>query len=689
MRNQLILFILLFTLPLFSQINPDKITIIRDQWGVPHIYAKTDAEVAYGLAWASAEDDFETIQETLLPIRGKLGIHEGVKGAVLDFAVQVIDVNPIVDAKYETDISPEFRKIAEAYAAGMNRYAALHPKEVLVKDLFPVDGKDVVKSYVLALTLLSGAATDLGRIVTGNISLFEDQTPMGSNAFALNSKKTSDGQTYLAINPHQPLEGAYSWYEAHLVSEEGLNILGATLIGGMHVFVGVNENLAWTHTVNHADMMDVYKLEMHRFEENKYWLDGKWETLEERNVKLKVKVLGVKLGVKRKLYRSKHGTVIKSKNGNYYAIRFPSNHTVGGAEQWYMMNKAKNFQEFKTAISRLGVCTTNLMYADNQDNIFYAGLGLFPKRNPKYDWQNVLPGYTSEVIWASDFHSFEELVQYHNPPSGYLSNCNHSPFEATTPEYNVDPATINSTFGYMTGNNNRSLRYHDLINEKEKISYDEFKKIKFDTKWHNPAHVYSFTNLELLLNLDAKKYPHLAECITYLNDWNRETDINNIGATMFNLTYHYLHKDLNKRGQFPTTYELKESEIVTALGKTKKHLKKYFKTIKVPLGEAQQHVRGKKSIPSWGGPNVLAAMYGKPNRKGRFKIFAGESYVSLVRFAEEGVQIETIVPYGTSNHKDSPHYDDQMEMYMKHELKKMTLNKDEIIKKAERTYHPE
>ena len=231
MKNLCLLFSLLFPFTILSQINPDNITIIRDNWGVPHIYAKTDAEVAYGLAWAAAEDDFKTIQETLLPLRGKLGSYKGVEGAILDFAVEVIDVHPLVEEKYDTDISPEFKKILDAYAAGMNAYAKKHPKEVLIKKLFPVNGKDVIKGYVLALTLLSSVQDDLGKIISGKIGLFDKSTPTGSNAFAVNSNKTKDGQTYLAINPHQPLEGPYSWYEAHLVSEEGLNVLGATLLG--------------------------------------------------------------------------------------------------------------------------------------------------------------------------------------------------------------------------------------------------------------------------------------------------------------------------------------------------------------------------------------------------------------------------------------------------------------------------
>jgi len=689
MKNLFLLFCFLFPLTIFSQINPDKITIIRDQWGVPHIYAKTDAEVAYGLAWAAAEDDFKTIQETLLPLRGKLGLYKGVEGAILDFAVEVIDVHPLVEEKYETDISPAFKKILDAYAAGMNAYAKKHPKEILIKKLFPVTGKDVIKGYVLALTLLSSVQDDMGKIISGKIGLFEKNTPTGSNAFALNSNKTKDGQTYLAINPHQPLEGPYSWYEAHLVSEEGLNILGATLLGGMHIFVGANENLGWTHTVNHADFSDVYKLEMHKTEKNKYFFDGKWETLEMRKVKLKVKFLGIKIGVKRKIYRSKHGVVLKSKDGNYYAIRFPANHTIGGAEQWYKMNKAKNFTEFKSAVSRLGVPTTNLMYADNQDNIYYVGLGLFPKRNPAYNWKNVLPGHTSEVVWEPDFYPLSELAQYHNPSSGYLGNCNHTPFNASAPEDNIAPTSINSTMGYMTGDNNRSYRYHDLMGKKGKISYGEFKEIKFDTKWHTPAHVYSYSNLELLLQLDSKKYPDLAKCIQHLNQWNRETDVDNIGAAIFSLTIYFIQKELKEKGVFPNEYPLMEPFVIEMLQKTNKHLKKHFKTVDVPLGELQRHIRGDKSIPIWGTPNVIAAMHGLPHKKGRFKIFAGESYVSLVRFTDEGTQIESIVPYGSSNHSDSPHYDDQMEMYSRHELKKMSLKKEDVLKSAKRTYHPE
>ena len=689
MKNQL-LFILLL-IPIFSlgQINPENIDIVRDQWGVPHIYAKTDAEVAYGLAWATAEDDFKTMQETLLPIRGKLGSVKGPSGAALDLIAHIIDVHAIVDAKYETDISPKFRKITEAFAAGANAYAATHPKEILIKGLFPIDGKDLIKSYVFAIALLADVPENLARIVPGTISLFEENLPEGSNAFALNSNKTADGHTYLAINPHQPLQGPYSWYEAHLVSEEGLNVLGSTLVGGMHISVGTNENLAWTHTVNHADFTDVYKLQMHPSNKLQYMYDRKWETLKMEKVKLKVKLLGLKIGLKRKIYRSKHGVVYKSKNGNFYALKFTTTKTIGAAEQWYKMNKAKNFTEWKSAVAQLGIPTTNLMYADKDDNIFYTSLGLFPRRNPKYNWKKVLPGNTSEVVWEDDFYPFDSIFQIENPPSGYLGNSNHTPFNATVDDYDIPLSNINPTHGYyLTENNNRALRFHHLMQQKDKITFEEFRKIKFDTEWQTPLHNFSFPNLESILHLDAKKYPHLKDCIELLNNWDRKTNIENKNATIFSLTLYHIIQVSRKKGLYPSAFEVTEPIAIKALEKTQKHLKKHFKTVHVPLGDWQKLVRGDKEIPIWGSPDVIAAMHPVPHKKGKFKIIAGESYIGLIRFTPEGVKIETSVPYGSSNHKDSPHYADQMELYRQQKLKKMTLDKEEIIKNAKRTYHP-
>jgi len=228
------------------------IKIARDKWGVPHIMAPTDAEVAYGLAWAECEDDFITLQEQMAAGKGKLGEIKGQDGLIVDFAVKFMGLSDITEARYDKEITGRFKTYLESYADGLNAYAALHPDEVLLDELFPLTGKDGIVGYLLGNIEVSGAGKDLQKIMNGKIvKELKNNFPKGSNAIAISNKKTTDGKTYLAINSHQPLEGWYSWYEAHLISDEGLNILGGTFPGGLVIFHGVNEHLGWAHTVNH------------------------------------------------------------------------------------------------------------------------------------------------------------------------------------------------------------------------------------------------------------------------------------------------------------------------------------------------------------------------------------------------------------------------------------------------------
>ena len=670
----------------YSQTKVDNITIVRDSYGVPHIYAPTDAEVAYGLAWASAEDDFKSIQENLLAVRGLLGEVNGADGAILDFFAYAIKADEYVNSNYEKDLSPEFRKVAEGYTEGLNRYAVLHPEEVLHKDLFPITAQDLLESYVLNLTFLSGVHLDIIKIFNQNIARYE--LPRGSNGIALNSQKTADGNVYLAVNSHQPLEGPLAWYEAHVESEEGWQMIGANFAGGMTLFVGSTPNLGWTHTVNSPDLSDVYRLEMHPTEKLQYQFDGNWEMLTPRKFKAKVKLGPFKIPFRRKIYDSQYGLTFKNKDG-YYSIRFPAGvTTLKSAEQWYRMNKATNFEEFRKALDVQGIASTNIIYADKEDNIFYIGNGNFPYRNPKYNWKKVLPGNTSETLWENKYYPVDSLPQLLNPTSGYVFNTNNMPFNATAPHENLDSNATNKTMGYQTVDNNRSLRFQELIAQYDKVNYDEFKKIKYDDAWKSPAYSFSMSNIEDLFKLDKTKYPHLAPMLNILNDWDRTTGIDSEGATIFVLCIRFLNERLDKEGRTKEINVLKEEELVTALEKAQKHLKKHFKTINVPLGDMQRHTRGEISLPVPGAPDVLAAMYAAPDKKGKFRAIAGESYIQLVQFTKDGIIIESVNTYGASAKEGSPHYTDQMELFVKRKTKKMTFDKDEIMKNAERIYHP-
>ena len=257
-----IIVLILSTNFIFAQINPEAIDIVRDNYGIPHIFSKTDAEVAYGLAWAHAEDDFETIQLAYLAGNSMLSNHLGAEGAPADFISKFIGSEEIVDKKYN-EISDKYKSVLDGYAQGLNSYAKKFPNKVLYKKLFPLTPKMMLRYGQLQLFIRSKGGEWVGRILSDNSQEdFIDQSLVGSNFIAMNSSKTKSGESFLVINTHQPLEGPTSWYEAHLNSEEGTNILGTLYPGTPHILIGVNENLAWSHTFNNLDIFDVYKLEM-------------------------------------------------------------------------------------------------------------------------------------------------------------------------------------------------------------------------------------------------------------------------------------------------------------------------------------------------------------------------------------------------------------------------------------------
>jgi len=671
-----------------AQINPENIEIIRDKWGVPHIIAPTDAEVAYGLAWATAEDDFKTVQEQLLPIRSLMGSVKGKDGAIADILVQMLELDSLVDAKYETDLSPAFRKVAEAYTAGANAYALAHPEEVLDKKLFPVTGKDLVKGHILGLGVLTAIQRPFNQVLSGKIKLEEEKVPLGSNAFAISKKKSKDNETYLAINSHQPLQGPASWYEIHLVSGEGTNILGATFAGGIAVFVGANENLGWAHTVNHPDFSDVYKLTMHPEKKETYRFDGEWLKLKKKKAKTKVKVGPIKIRVGKTYYESKYGLTLENEHG-FYAIAVPANRHINGAEQWYQMNRASNLKEFKSALAIQGITGTNIVYADKEDNIYYVSNSRLPVRNPGYDWTKVLPGDTSATLWPDEYYPIDSLPYYLNPPSGFVYNTNHSPFYGSSDQDNLAPSSVSKTLGHPHVNNNRSLRFKQLIDQYDKLDYEDFKRIKYDQYYTDSLYDNRIINLEGMMLVDSVQYPDLTETLRVFQNWDHKTDTNSLGASIFVLACYELTSLMKKRNAYKNWGKALDTEFVLALRHARDHLVEHFGSVRVPFGKLQRHVRGDVNLAIGGGPEILAAMYSVPWKEGRYSSIAGDSYICLVRFTEDGVKLETVNAYGASAKESSPHYTDQMQLFVRHQRKSMTLDVEKVRKTAVRTYHPQ
>ncbi|MEQ8626917.1 penicillin acylase family protein [Ekhidna sp.] len=664
-----------------GQFNPSEIEIIRDEWGVPHIYAPTDAQVSYGLAWAHAEDDFETIQEILLAAKQMMGRYQGPDGAPIDYVVGLLRCEDIVNEHLD-EVDSAFIKIAKGYIAGLNAYAKSHKDEVLVKKAFPVTLTDIFKAYVLQLAVQDGADNLIRNLFDGNIDTVDFETK-GSNAFAISRKKTTSDEVFLAVNSHQPLEGPAAWYEAHLVSDEGWNMLGGLFPGGSVIFHGTNEHLGWAHTVNYFDKRDVFQLEMHPEDENLYRVDDEWMELEKRKIKLKVKVfLGIKIGVKRDAYYSVYGPVVKNDKG-FFAFHMAVFDEIRAIEQWYKMNKATNLSEFKNALSMTAIPSFNIVYADKYDSLFYVGNGKVPFRNPKYDWSSTIPGNTSETI-PQGYHPFTDLPQITNPLSGYLFNTNNGAFNATAPADNLNLSDYDSTMGYRAFDNNRSYRFMELIDQHDQLSWSDFLDIKYDATL--PDSLVYWIDLNPVFDLDPALADSASQVLEIIQSWNKNADVDAMGAAHLNILY----KGLARISDKIDVNNISTEQYYKAVDYVRRYLIRYFGKIEVTLGEYQKLVRGNDEYPIGGLPDVIAAMHSDYMGEGKVRAKTGESYIMMVRYPKEGLPIiETVNVFGASNRPESPHYDDQISLFLNQKRKQMTLDIEEVRKNAKSIYHPE
>ncbi|MDC0331863.1 acylase [Flavobacteriaceae bacterium] len=667
----------------YSQINPDHIEIIRDNYGVPHVYASTDPEVAYGFAWAQAEDHFKLIQEGYLAGNGLLGKLIGLKGAGADFLTQLIQSEETVNKYYNT-LDEKFIALSEGFAAGLNAYAKKYPEQVLEKKLFPLTVKKLLRYTQLQLFISNEADKLVSGIVNNSLSwpykIEEDSK--GSNFIAISRNRTGSEETFLAINTHQPLEGPTSWYEAHLVSEEGTNIIGAAFPGTPCILTGANEYLGWTHTVNYPDKADVYALQMHPKKKDVYLVDGKPYKLEKFKAKLTLKFLGINIPIKKKFYKSIYGPTLKNKTG-VYSVRTPSTTNITAIEQWWKMNKATNFSEFYKVLEMKALPGYNIGYADRNDTIFYISNGKIPIRAEGYDWLDVVPGNTRETLWDS-YYDIKDLPQVVKPASGFVYNANHSPFKSSSEADNPIAENFAKEINFETYDNNRSTRLLQLLEEEERIDYKRFKRIKYDHQLPTPLQ-YNYMDLNPLFDMKVADYPEVSTLLTDIQNWDRITNPTSYGAGAYASLYYQLT---------PFYYQLGKDRIFTkealyeALKITKDHLKTYFNAERIQLGEFQKLVRGNKELPIFGLPDVVTAMRGQPYKDGKIKITHGESYIGLVRFTPNKTYFESVISFGNSRRPESPHYTDQMELYSNFETKTMSFDRSDVMKTAKKVYAP-
>jgi acyl-homoserine-lactone acylase len=684
--NLFFIFSVLFSSVCVAQINPDDITIARDTFGVPHIFAKTDAEVSYGLAWAHCEDDFEHIQLILIAAKGHLGEITGKEGAATDYFVQFSKVHDIVDRYYERDIQPEYKQVLQAYVDGINSFATSHPKEIMLKTIFPINVKDILAGYQLILTSMVGVPRALESIIKGKPDEYIFNASAGSNGIALSSIMTEDSSAYLAINPHVPLEGQASWYEAHVCSEEGWNMYGALVAGMVSPAMGCNEHLGWAITFNWPDYVDIYNMEINPKNKNQYKFDGDWYDFEVRKIPLKVKTKLGKITVKKEALWCIYGPAYRTKKG-VYALRYNTMFNIKAAEQWFKLGKAKDFVDFNTTMQIQGIPLFNFIYADETDCISYLFNAYLPQRSADYDWQKTVPGNTSKTYW-NQFYKINDLPQKHRPGCGYLYNTNNTPFRCTTPSENPNEIYYNKESGFFWNRtNNRDLRFNELIADKKKFSFQEFKKLKYDCTY--PKNGGIAKTFKPIYDLKEQDYPDIADAIGHLKKWDFSGTIANRQAALAVLTFDYLFKKKEASyNQLETGIEYETPLLVEAIRHSKKQLIKNYKSIDIPFGDVQRLMRENKKIPVPGMPECLMTIASEITKDGFLKAKNGDSFIMFAKFSKKGNTYEAIVPYGASRRKESPHLMDQMDLYSKQQTKPVTLDKVKVLKTASRIYHP-
>lgn len=667
--------------------------IIRDSYGVPHIYGDTDPDVAFGLAWAHAEDDWETIETTLLAARGVLARYDGQSAAPTDYIVRLLRVRETVAARYESDLSADTRALVEAYADGMNAWALENPGRVR-QGVLPMTGQDVVAGFVLRTPFMYGLDADIGELFEDTrqrtisigetdtaFHLIEGENPeLGSNAFAIAPSRSDDGATRLVVNSHQPFTGPVAWYEIRVHSETGWNAAGGTFPGAPLVLHGHNRDLGWAHTVNHPDLADIYVLEVNPDNENQYRLDGEWVDFETGTAALRVRLFGPFSWVfNRELLWSAHGPVVRRPHGTY-AIRYSGFDEVRGVEQWYRMNRAENIDEWMAAMDMRAITSLNTVYADRDGHIAYLYNARMPDRVAGYDWQQYLPGDRSELIWT-EYVPLDALPLVRDPQAGFVANANNTPFRATARDEDLDAADFPDSFGIEHEMTNRGQRILRLLERDESITRDELLAYKFDLEYATNSAVAILVG-ELTSLRFAEDDTLMLEAQRVLRDWDFSTDIGNRSAPLAVLT---AIKCIENRHDIRGPWTC---DPATALRQSATDLMEHHGRLDPAWGEVNRHVRGDFDAPVDGGPDILRAIYcgcTELDEDGRFVGVAGDTYIMAVEWDETGaVHSQSIHQFGSATlDETSPHYNDQADEFVAMELRTLPWELDALMALAE------
>ena len=696
------------------QARAANVTIIRDDFGVPHIYAKTDADAVFGMLYAQSEDDFPRVERNYYWAIGRLAEVEGEEALYSDLRARLYMT--IDEAKAAYDASPEWlQKLCDAYADGINYYLHTHPevKPLLLTRFEPwmpmffsegSIGGDIESVDLDGIKSLYGGMSPLESLrsaVTDDRELVE---PKGSNGFAISGDHTESGAAMLLINPHTSF---FFRGEIHVVSEEGLNAYGAVTWGQFFVYQGFNENTGWMHTSTRLDFMDDFVEDVYEEDGELFYRYGD----ESRPVQVSEVTLKYKDGDRMSersfpMYRTHHGPVTHLVDGKWTATSLNWD-PVRALQQSFIRTKLENHEQFWEMMDMRTNSSNNTVYADSSGNIAYYHGNFVPKRDPSFDYSQPVDGSNPATDWQG-LHTVEEVVTVVNPGNGWIQNTNSTPFTSAaefSPKREDYPV-------YMApdAENYRGLHAVRVLTDVSGLTLDGLLDLAYDT--YLPGFEKLIPGLVEAYDQSDADNSAIAGAVEYLRDWDLRVSADSVSMTLA----HFYGTNYNRDGERPGAIaDASFMERVDYFGTGSPHeerLKVFADTVAMleadfgqwdtPWGEVNRYQRlngeiqqpfndAEPSLPigmasgNWG----ALASFGARRYPGTKRLYgtSGNSFVAVVEFGDK-VKAKSMLAGGQSGDPNSPHFDDQAQRYADREFKDVAYYREDVEARAERTYHP-
>jgi acyl-homoserine-lactone acylase len=677
-----------------------RVTIYRDQWGIPHIYGKTDADAVFGLLYAQCEDDFARVEMNYIEKLGRMSEVKGEKELAYDLYIKLLIDEK--EAKKEYQTSPLWlKKLLNAYADGINYYLLKHPevKPRLITHFEPW--------FPLLWTDGSIGAISTGDVTEQETALFyglpaqvasatyqnPDEKLTGSNGFAVGPALSKSGNSLLYINPHVTF---YFRPEVHVESEEGLSVYGAVTWGQFFIYQGFNPYNGWMHTSSEVDVADAY-METTRSREGQmeYLIDGKW---------IPFKTKWITLGTRKiKTYYNHRGPVLAARNGKWISVRSYNRARKSLVQSW-LRTKTTGFADFKQVMEMRANTSNNTVYADNKGNIAYWHGNYVPRRNPSQDWGIPQDGSTSKNDWRG-LHILDEIVHSYNPASAWIQNCNSTAFTVAGPS---SPLRANYPV-YMApdGENFRDRNAVRLFSHTSKLDLSRLIGLGYDRR------LMAFEVLIPSLLEAIAGEADFQEVANELKKWDYNASVTSIAQTIAVRWGLKIMPKMTKTKQFGGETDVVQNmenyaktgsreEMRQALRAVMKELESDFGTWRVAWGDLNRFQRisnqevlqmddAQPSIPvpftssAWG----QLPSYTSRSIQGTKKWYGvnGNSFIAAVEFGPK-IKAYSLLAGGQNGSPSSPHFFDQGKMYAEGQFKEVYFYKSDVLKHAVSSYHP-